>query len=55
MVAVVSVLVHDASACSRIQRELEEELSAHGVDRAADVVGQAHQPAAYAANRHTWA
>ena len=35
-------IVHDPSACSRVLRELEEELAALGVDRAADVIGQAH-------------
>ena len=54
VVAVGSVLFHDPSACSRIQRELEEELSARGVDRVSDIVGRAHQPAAYPAERHTW-
>jgi dihydroorotate dehydrogenase (NAD+) catalytic subunit len=54
MVAVGTVLFHDPSACSRIQRELEEELTARGVDRVSDVIGRAHQPAAYAAERHTW-
>jgi len=54
MVTVGTVLFHDPSACSRIQRELEEELSARGVDRVSDVVGRAHQPAGYAADRHGW-
>ena len=54
LVAVGTVLFHDPSACSRIQRELEEELTARGVDRVSDVIGRAHQPAAYAAERHTW-
>lgn len=54
MVAVGTVLFHDPSACSRIQRELEEELTARGVDRVSDVVGRAHQPGAYAAGNHTW-
>src|ERR1700727_1649443 len=45
MVAVGTVLFHDPSACSRIQRELEEELTARGVDRVSDVIGRAHQPA----------
>jgi dihydroorotate dehydrogenase (NAD+) catalytic subunit len=54
MVAVGTVLFHDPSACSRIQRELEEELTARGVDRVSDIIGRAHQPAAYAAERHTW-
>jgi dihydroorotate dehydrogenase (NAD+) catalytic subunit len=34
--------MHDPSACSRVLKELEEELAALGVDRAADVIGQAH-------------
>jgi dihydroorotate dehydrogenase (NAD+) catalytic subunit len=54
MVAVGTVLFHDPSACSRIQRELEEELTARGVDRVSDVIGRAHHPAAYATERHTW-
>jgi dihydroorotate dehydrogenase (NAD+) catalytic subunit len=54
MVAVGTVLFHDPSACSRIQRELEEELTARGVDRVSDIIGRAHQSVAYAAERHTW-
>jgi dihydroorotate dehydrogenase (NAD+) catalytic subunit len=54
MVAVGTVLFHDPSACTRIQRELEEELTARDVDRVADIVGRAHQPSAYPATRHTW-
>jgi dihydroorotate dehydrogenase (NAD+) catalytic subunit len=54
MVAVGTVLFHDPSACSRIQRELEEELTARGVDRVSDIVGRAHQPAGYTAESHTW-
>ena len=42
MVGVGSEILHDPSACARIQRELEEELAAMGVDRVADIVGQAH-------------
>jgi dihydroorotate dehydrogenase (NAD+) catalytic subunit len=42
MIAVGTEIMHDPSACSRVLRELEEELAAIGVDRAADVVGQAH-------------
>ena len=42
MIAVGTEIIHDPSACSRVLRELEEELAALGVDRAADVVGQAH-------------
>jgi dihydroorotate dehydrogenase (NAD+) catalytic subunit len=43
MVAVGSILFNDPSACARIQRELEEELVARGIDRVTDVVGRAHQ------------
>jgi dihydroorotate dehydrogenase (NAD+) catalytic subunit len=53
-VAVGTVLFHDPSACSRIQRELEEELVARGVDRVSEIVGRAHQPAGYATERHSW-
>jgi dihydroorotate dehydrogenase (NAD+) catalytic subunit len=42
IVGVGTEIVHDPSACSRVLRELEEELAAMGVDRAADIVGQAH-------------
>jgi dihydroorotate dehydrogenase (NAD+) catalytic subunit len=56
MVAVGTVLFHDPSACSRIQRELEEELVARRVDRVADLVGRAHESAAagFAAGRLSW-
>jgi dihydroorotate dehydrogenase (NAD+) catalytic subunit len=54
LVAIGTVLFHDPSACSRIQRELEEELVARGVDRVSDIVGRAHQPAGFAADRHSW-
>jgi dihydroorotate dehydrogenase (NAD+) catalytic subunit len=54
MVAVGSVLFHDPSACSRIHRELEEELTARGVDRVSDIVGRAHQPMGYATERNAW-
>jgi dihydroorotate dehydrogenase (NAD+) catalytic subunit len=43
MVGVGTAIVHDPSACSRIARELEEELAAIGADRVADVIGRAHQ------------
>ena len=43
MIAVGTEIMHDPSACSRVLRELEEELAVIGVDRAADVVGQAHR------------
>lgn len=55
LVAVGTVLFHDPSACSRIQRELEEELASRGVDRVTDIVGGAHQSAGSASQRHSWA
>jgi dihydroorotate dehydrogenase (NAD+) catalytic subunit len=55
MVAVGTVLFHDPSACSRIQRELEEELGARGVERVSDLVGCAHEPGGvFAADRLGW-
>jgi dihydroorotate dehydrogenase (NAD+) catalytic subunit len=41
-IGVGTTLVHDPSACARVLRELEEELAAMGVDRVADIIGQAH-------------
>jgi dihydroorotate dehydrogenase (NAD+) catalytic subunit len=55
MVSVGTVLFHDPSACSRIQRELEEELTARSVDRVSDIVGRAHKTTGYAAERRSWA
>jgi dihydroorotate dehydrogenase (NAD+) catalytic subunit len=43
MVSVGTTIFHDPSACTRILRELEEELTTRGVERLADVVGLAHQ------------
>jgi dihydroorotate dehydrogenase (NAD+) catalytic subunit len=43
MIGVGTALIHDPSACSRVLRELEEDLAAIGVDRVADVIGQAHR------------
>ena len=42
LVGVGTAIVHDPSACSRIARELEEELAAIGADQVADVIGRAH-------------
>jgi dihydroorotate dehydrogenase (NAD+) catalytic subunit len=42
MIGVGTAIVHDPSACSRILKELEEELAVIGADRVADVIGQAH-------------
>ncbi len=44
MVSVGTIIFHDPSACTRILRELEEELTARGVERLADIVGLAHEP-----------
>ncbi|MBO0823965.1 MAG: dihydroorotate dehydrogenase [Actinobacteria bacterium] len=49
LVSVGTTLFHDPSACVRILRELEEELTARGVERIADMVGLAHQPSAMTA------
>ena len=46
MVSVGTTLFHDPSACVRILRELEEELTVRGVQRLVDVVGLAQQPSA---------
>jgi dihydroorotate dehydrogenase (NAD+) catalytic subunit len=42
-VQVGTVIFHDPSAPVRVLRELREELSAHGFERAADAVGYAHR------------
>jgi dihydroorotate dehydrogenase (NAD+) catalytic subunit len=54
MIAVGTEIMHDPSACSRVLRELEEELAALGVDRAADVVGQAHGAAGRGPRSLAW-
>ncbi len=41
-IAVGTEIMHDPSACSRVLRELEEEMASLGVDRVSDVIGQAH-------------
>jgi len=46
MVSVGTTLFHDPSACVRILRELEDELTVRGVERLTDVVGLAQQPSA---------
>jgi dihydroorotate dehydrogenase (NAD+) catalytic subunit len=43
MVSVGTTIFQDPSACTRILRELEEELTNRGVDRVVDVIGLAHQ------------
>jgi len=42
MVGVGTAIVHDPSACSRVLKELEDELVVIGADRVADVIGRAH-------------
>jgi dihydroorotate dehydrogenase (NAD+) catalytic subunit len=51
MVSVGTTIFHDPSACTRILRELEEELAQLGVDRLADAVGLAHEPQRVAGRR----
>ena len=51
MVSVGTTVFHDPSACARILRELEEELSGLRVERLADVVGLAHEPQRLPARR----
>jgi dihydroorotate dehydrogenase (NAD+) catalytic subunit len=43
MVSVGTATFHDPLACSRILRELDEELASRGIDRLADVIGLAHE------------
>ena len=43
MVSVGTAIFHDPSACARILRELEEELSRRGIERVSQVVGLAHE------------
>jgi dihydroorotate dehydrogenase (NAD+) catalytic subunit len=43
MVSVGTTIFHDPSACARILRELEDELTDRGIDRLTNVVGLAHQ------------
>jgi len=50
-VSVGTAIFHDPSACPRIVRELEEELASRGIERAADVVGLAHEPGRLAGHR----
>ena len=50
-VSVGTAIFHDPSACSRIVRELEEELASRGIERATDVVGLAHEPSQVAGRR----
>jgi dihydroorotate dehydrogenase (NAD+) catalytic subunit len=51
LVSVGTTIFHDPSACIRIVRELEEELTQRGVERLSDAVGLAHEPRAAARRR----
>jgi dihydroorotate dehydrogenase (NAD+) catalytic subunit len=51
MVAVGTTIFHDPSACTRILRELDDELARRGIERLADVVGLAHEPRTAAGRR----
>jgi dihydroorotate dehydrogenase (NAD+) catalytic subunit len=53
LVSVGTTIFHDPSACIRIVRELEEELTQRGVERLSDAVGLAHEPNAAARRRLT--
>jgi dihydroorotate dehydrogenase (NAD+) catalytic subunit len=53
MVSVGTALFHDPSACLRIARELEEELTRRGIGRVADVIGLAHEHGAAGLMRTT--
>ena len=52
LVGVGTVIFHDPSACARIQRELEEELTTRGVERLTDITGLAHRQGGAAALHH---
>ena len=43
LVSVGTAIFHDPSACVRIARELEEELTSRGIERLPDAVGLAHE------------
>ncbi len=47
LVGVGTAIFNDPSACTRIQRELEEELTVLGAGRLAEVTGLAHQTGGY--------
>jgi dihydroorotate dehydrogenase (NAD+) catalytic subunit len=44
MISVGTTVFHDPSACARILRELDDELTGLRVERFADVIGLAHEP-----------
>ena len=43
MVSIGTAIFHDPSACARILRELDDELTRRGVERLSEVVGLAHE------------
>ena len=47
LVAVGTAIFNDPAACTRILRELEDELTWLGTERFADVTGLAHQTGGY--------
>ncbi len=53
LVSVGTAIFHDPSACIRIVRELEEELTQRGIERLSDAVGLAHEPRGAARRRLT--
>jgi len=53
LVSVGTTIFHDPSACIRIVRELEDELTQRGLERLSDAVGLAHEPSAAARRRLT--
>jgi dihydroorotate dehydrogenase (NAD+) catalytic subunit len=53
LVSVGTTIFHDPSACIRIARELEEELTQRGIERLSDAVGLAHEPRGSARRRLT--
>ena len=53
LVSVGTTIFHDPSACIRVVRELEEELTQRGVERLSDAIGLAHEPRAAARRRQT--
>ncbi len=46
LVAVGTAIFNDPSACARILRELDDELTRRGIDRLPEVIGLAHEPRA---------
>jgi len=51
LVAVGTAIFNDPSACARILRELDDELTQRGIDRLSEVVGLAHEPRAATGRR----